>query len=230
MQSQQTAAGHPTRVERCDGATVFTGLQLARTITKFDELGVPTIGIVPIIAMLIRHRAIVSGRALSAVRRPKYISVPIAHPTPPGRCPIVGYTDWLKDFERRLALHDEGVAALARDLAARTSWDVHAKAPGFTPAAPRAGRPPDVQCDRGVESPPVLFEVELPETLVRRETVRRLSTLVDGELEMRVVMIADDDDHTETIREAGRLLRCVGLEIHVAAISPHSDTLTGADW
>jgi hypothetical protein len=171
----------------------------------------------------------VSAHGRCAVRRPKYISVRIVHPTRPGRCPIVGYTDWLKDFERRLALHDDGVAALARDLAARTSWDVHAEAPGFTPAAPRAGRPPDVQCDRGIDSP-VLFEVELPETLVRRETVRRLSTLHDGALEMRVVMIADDDDHTETIREASRLLRCIGLDIHVAAISPHSDTLTGADW
>ena len=180
--------------------------------------------------MLIRHRATVSAQALGAVRRPEYFSVGSSAPTRSGRCPIVGYTDWLKDFERRLALHDKGVAVLARDLAARTSWDVHAEAPGFTPAAPRAGRPPDVQCDRGVESPPVLFEVELPETLVRRETVRRLSTLLGGALEMRVVMIADDDDHTETIREATRLLRCIGLDIHVAAISPHSDTLTGADW
>ena len=76
----------------------------------------------------------------------------------------------------------------------------------------------------------MLFEVELPETLVRRETVRRLSTLLDGTLEMRVVMIAEDEDHNETIREASRLLRCVGLDIHVAAMSPHSDTLTGADW
>lgn len=148
----------------------------------------------------------------------------------PGRCPIVGYSDWLKDFERRLALHDQGVAALARDLAARTSWDVRAEAPGFTPPTPRAGRRPDVQCDRGTESPPVVFEVELPETLVRRETVRRLRTLVDGAMETRVVMIADDDDHTETIRETSRLLRCVGLDIQVAAISPHSDTVTGADW
>lgn len=148
----------------------------------------------------------------------------------PGRCPIVGYSDWLKDFERRLALHDEGVAALARDLVARTSWNVRAEAPGFAPPTPHAGRAPDVQCDRGAETPPVVFEVELPETLVRRETVRRLSTLVERELETRVVMIADDDDHAETIREAGRLLLCVGLDIPIAAISPHSDTLTGADW
>ena len=147
-----------------------------------------------------------------------------------GRCPIVGYSDWLKDFERRLALHDDGVAALARDLALRTSWDVRAGAPGFAPPTPRAGRPPDVQCNRGAASPPVVFEVELPETLVRRETVQRLNTLVKGDVETRVVMIADDDDHTETIREASRLLRCAGLDIPVVAISPRSDTLTGADW
>ncbi len=127
-------------------------------------------------------------------------------------------------------MHDEGVAALARDLAARTSWDVRAEAPGFEPPTPRAGRPPDVQCDRGVEAAPVVFEVELPETLVRRETVRRLTTLVAGAVETRVVMIADDDDHPDAIIEAGRLLRCAGLDIRVAAISPHSDTLTGADW
>jgi hypothetical protein len=154
----------------------------------------------------------------------------IVNPTRPGRCPIVGYSDWLKDFERRLALHDDGVAALARDLAARTPWQVQAGAPGFPAPTPRAGRPPDVQCDRGVASPPVVFEVELPETLVRRETVRRLSTLVNGALETRVVMIADDEDHDETIREARRLLRCVGLEIPIVALSPHTDTLTGADW
>ncbi len=76
----------------------------------------------------------------------------------------------------------------------------------------------------------MVFEVELPETLVRRETVQRLCTLVSGALEARVVMIADDDAHTDAIREASRLLRCVGLDIPVAAISPHSDTLTGADW
>jgi hypothetical protein len=76
----------------------------------------------------------------------------------------------------------------------------------------------------------VVFEVELPETLVRRETVRRLSTLVNGALETRVVMIADDEDHDETIREARRLLRCVGLEIPIVALSPRTDTLTGADW
>ena len=143
---------------------------------------------------------------------------------------MVGYSDWLEDYERRLATHDAGVAALARDLAARTSWDVRAEAPGFAPPTSHAGRPPDVQCDRGAETPPMVFEVELPETLVRRETVRRLSTLVDAAVETHVVMIADDSDHPDAIREASRLLRCAGLEIAVAAISPRSDTLTGADW
>jgi hypothetical protein len=148
---------------------------------------------------------------------------------PPDGASIIVYSDWLKDFERRLALHDDGVAALARDLALRTSWTVRAEAPGFVSPEPRAGRPPDVACDRGAENPPVVFEVELPETLVRRETVQRLERLVDGALETRVVVIADEG-HQETIREASRLLRCAGLAIPVAAIAPRSETLTGADW
>ncbi len=84
-------------------------------------------------------------------------------------------------------------------------------------------------CDRGAETPPVVFEVELPETLVRRETVQRLERLVERALETRVVVIADDA-HQETIRETSRLLRCAGLAIPVAAIAPRSETLTGADW
>lgn len=144
--------------------------------------------------------------------------------------PIVGYSDWLRDFERRLALHDEGVAALARDLAARTRWQVRAGAPGFPAPAPRAGRPPDIVCERGVERPPVIFEVELPETLVRRDTVRRLADLVDGAAETRVVLIMDDAGHDDAIRDAARLLRRAGLDIPVAALAPLSDTLTGADW
>jgi hypothetical protein len=135
----------------------------------------------------------------------------------------------LRDFERRLALHDDGVLALARDLALRTGWTVRAGARGFAPPEPRAGRPPDVTCDRRAEGPPVVFEVELPETLVRRETVQRLERLVDGALDTRVVMIADDD-HRVTIRDASRLLRCAGLAIPVAAIAPESEMLTGADW
>lgn len=127
-------------------------------------------------------------------------------------------------------MHDEGVAVLARDLATRTPWRVRAGVPGFPPPAPRSGRPPDVLCERGAERPPVVFEVELPETLVRSDTVQRLCRLVDGAVETRVVLIADDDHHAETIREAERLLRCAGLDIPVAAVAPTTDTLTGADW
>ncbi len=142
---------------------------------------------------------------------------------------MVRYSEWVEDFERRMAMHDDGVAVLARDLATRTSWSVRAEAPGFDPPTPRAGRAPDVQCDRGVEAPPVVFEVELPETLVRRQTVTRLTRLVDGAVEARVVVIAEED-HPEVIRDAARLLRSAGLDIPVAAISPRSAILTGADW
>jgi hypothetical protein len=107
---------------------------------------------------------------------------------------------------------------------------VCADAPGFTPPTSRAGRAPDVHCERGGDTPPILFEVELPETLVRRETVRRLGALIDGAVDARVVMIADDDAHRSTIREAARLLRAVGLAIPVFAIAPRSAMLTGADW
>jgi hypothetical protein len=37
------------------------------------------------------------------------------------------YDAWLADFRSRLAQHDAGVAALARDLASRTPWTVLAK-------------------------------------------------------------------------------------------------------
>ena len=127
-------------------------------------------------------------------------------------------------------MHDEGVAALARDLASRTSWQVLAEAPGFAPPTRPGGPTPDVLCERGVDTPPVAFEVELPETLVRRETVARLSELVDRALETRVALIADEEAHDAAIREGARLLRRAGLAIPVVAISPRSDTLTGADW
>lgn len=136
----------------------------------------------------------------------------------------------MKDFERRLSLHDAGVALLAKDIAARTRWRVRAGTPGFEPPPVRAGTVPDVVCDRGVDHPPVVFEVELPETLVRRETVRRLSRLVEGAVDARVVLIVDGPDHDGAITDGRRLLRSAGLDIPVAAVSPGTDTLTGADW
>lgn len=154
----------------------------------------------------------------------------LAHSRSPGETSITGYSHWLEDFERRLALHDDGVAALARDLSTRTPWTVKAEAPGFEAPPARAGRPPDVTCERGAARPPVVFEVELPETLVRRDTVVRLGALLSGAVEARVVLIVDEERHDETIREAMRMLRRAGLEIPVAAISPRSETLTGADW
>ncbi|MBJ7457186.1 MAG: hypothetical protein JHC74_14110, partial [Thermoleophilia bacterium] len=45
---------------------------------------------------------------------------------------------------------------------------------GFSPPPPAAGQPPDVLCERGGDARPICFEVELPETLVRRTTVMRL--------------------------------------------------------
>lgn len=140
------------------------------------------------------------------------------------------YQDWLHDFERRMALHDAGVAALARDLRSRTEWRVHAETPGFPTPPLRAGRAPDVMCDRGAARRPVVFEVELPETLVRRDTVARLCELVDGEIDARVVIIADDDAHADTISGAERLLLRAGIRVPVAAIAPGTETLTGGDW
>ena len=87
------------------------------------------------------------------------------------------YDAWLVDFRRRLALHDAGVAALARDLALRTKWTVHAMgSEEFAAPPPTAGQPPDVLCERG-STRPLCFEVELPETLVRRTTVDRLRAI-----------------------------------------------------
>jgi len=128
-----------------------------------------------------------------------------------------------------MALHDIGVAALAEDLRSRTTWRVAAGAPGFPPPESRAGRPPDVLARRG-DAPPLALEVELPETLVRRETVNRLARLSEVEaMDARVVLIAPDR-HMERIREACRLLRRAGLEIPVAALAPESRVITGADW
>lgn len=140
------------------------------------------------------------------------------------------YDAWLADFRRRLAQHDAGVALLARDLATRTAWMVRAVGTDEFAAPPdTAGGPPDVRCDRG-DTRPICFEVELPETLVRRATVRRLRELNDAGIEPRVVLVADADTHARQIASAERMLRRAGLALCVSAIAPGQSTITGADW
>ena len=88
---------------------------------------------------------------------------------------------------------------------------MRAGAPGFEPPTRRGDATPDVVCERGADQPPVVFEVELPETLVRRETVRRLAGLVAGAVDARVVLIVDGPDHEGAISDGRRLLRSAGL-------------------
>lgn len=141
------------------------------------------------------------------------------------------YDAWLADFRTRLAQHDAGVAALARDLASRTPWTVLARDdPDFSAPPPMAGQPADVHCERGAEKRPICFEVELPETLVRRSTVSRLSALVLTGIEPRVVLVGAPDQHERQIAEARRMLHRAGLALDVAAIAPGEATITGADW
>jgi hypothetical protein len=141
------------------------------------------------------------------------------------------YDAWLADFRRRLAWHDAGVAALARDLAERTPWTVRALGTQDFPAPPpAAGQPPDVQCERGSTSRPICFEVELPETLVRRTTVHRLQALTLTGMEPRVVLVAETPSHDRHIREARRMLERAGIPLVIAAIAPEEETITGADW
>lgn len=103
--------------------------------------------------------------------------------------------------------------------------------PSFTPPPPAAGRPPDVLCDRGAEDRSLCFEVELPETLVRRETVNRLRRLaLNPALEPRLVLVGASGAHARQIAEARRMLRRAGLPLAVAAIAPDEETITGADW
>jgi hypothetical protein len=145
--------------------------------------------------------------------------------------PLDSYDAWLADFRSRLAQHDAGVAALARDLASRTPWTVLAKDQAdFSSPPPMAGAPADVHCVRGGERRPICFEVELPETLVRRETVRRLRDLADTGIEPRLVLLAPGPSHERQIAEARRMLVRAGLELDVAAIAPEEETITGADW
>lgn len=145
--------------------------------------------------------------------------------------PLDTYDAWLADFQSRLAQHDAGVGALARDLASRTPWTVLARGhDGFPPPPPTAGEPADVHCVRGAERRPICFEVELPETLVRRTTVCRLRDLALTGIEPRVVLVAAPGEHERRIAEARRLLGRAGLPLEVAAISPEEETITGADW
>jgi hypothetical protein len=101
---------------------------------------------------------------------------------------------------------------------------------GFSPPPPAAGRPPDVLCERGGDSRPICFEVELPETLVRRTTVLRLRSLALSGAEPRVVLLAAPEAHERRISEARRMLLRAGLPVEVAAIAPDEETITGADW
>jgi hypothetical protein len=141
------------------------------------------------------------------------------------------YDAWLADFRSRLAQHDAGVAALARDLASRTPWTVLAKdSPEFSAPPPTAGAPADVHCVRGSERRPICFEVELPETLVRRATVDRLRALALTGIEPRVVLVGSPAAHERQIAEARRMLERAGLGLEVAAIAPEEETITGADW
>jgi hypothetical protein len=142
------------------------------------------------------------------------------------------YSDWLADFQRRLSLHDRGVRALAEDIADRTRWRVRARnAPGFEPPEHDAPSGPDILCLRGGDTPPLCLEIELPETMVRKETLARLRALVDQRgYDLRVVLIADAEGHERCIHEAHRMLARAGIWTPVAALDTEQETLTGADW
>jgi hypothetical protein len=165
----------------------------------------------------------------SAVRGHRYRVPSIGQPVP--GVPLDSYAAWLADFRRRLAQHDAGVDALAHDLASRTSWTVRATGSREFRRPPlRAGGPSDVFCEVEPGSA-ICFEVELPETLVRRPTLARLRALSQVvDVEPRVVVVGAPWDHERQIAETERMLRRAGLEVKVAAIAPAEDTITGADW
>jgi len=103
--------------------------------------------------------------------------------------------------------------------------------PDFSAPPPHAGQPPDVLCEVGEDRPAIVFEVELPETLVRRATVQRLRALArQSSTEARVVLVGEADRHERQIAEARRMLRRAGLPLEIAAIAPEEETITGADW
>jgi hypothetical protein len=142
------------------------------------------------------------------------------------------YSPWLADFQRRLAQHDAGVASLAADIAARTEWTVQCTvAEGFPDPPETIAGAPDVLCRRGPTRRPAWFEVELPETMVRRETVQRLKRLAGNDLvDTRVVLVSPAPRHEEHIPEARRLLMRVGIVLPVVAIAPGEGIITGSDW
>lgn len=141
---------------------------------------------------------------------------------PPG-----SFEEWLVDYHRRLARREDCVTAIARDIASSTDWTVRARgAPGFRPPH---GDNRDVECERGA-SPRYCLTVEVMESLVRRETLRRLQRLTCEGHDSRVVLVADEEDHEQAIAGARRLLERAGLRLPVVAISPDRPTITGADW
>lgn len=82
-----------------------------------------------------------------------------------------------------------------------------------------------------MEGCPLWFEVELPETLVRRETVSRLKRLARNDsVEPRLVLLGAPEQHDEQIAAAEWMLRRTGLSLRVLAIAPEEETITGADW
>jgi hypothetical protein len=141
------------------------------------------------------------------------------------------YSPWLADFHRRLELHDAGVDALANDIAARTDWLVHSTAAeGFPDPPDTITGAPDVLCTRG-GGLPLWLEVELPETLVRRETVRRLARLAQTDLvDARLALVSPAHLHEEHIPEARRMLMRAGIGMVVVAIAPEEGMITDADW
>jgi hypothetical protein len=102
---------------------------------------------------------------------------------------------------------------------------------GFDPPEPVEGGAPDIVCLRGGDLPPLCIEVELPETLVRKETLTRLRALVDDRgFDLRLVLIAGSEEHPHCIHQGRRMLTRAGIWTPVAALDPDEEILTGADW
>ena len=142
------------------------------------------------------------------------------------------YAAWLADFRRRLAQHDAGVDALARDLASRTPWTVRASGSrAFRRPPVKAGRPSDVFCEVEPGSA-ICFEVELPETLVRRPAARAAAGAERGWWTWSRASSWWATRRTTSARSPRRDGCCgrAGLPVKVAAIAPAEETITGADW